>query len=323
MDQLTAFKAFRQAVERGSFAEAARALGLSPAAISKNIGELEAQLSVRLFNRTTRRMSLTEAGSLYYERVRQILDDIDDAGASIGALMLAPTGLLRVSAPMTMALRHLTPALPAFLDANPGLSLDLNMDDRRIDIVREGYDVAIRGSDILEDSSLVARKLMAVPHIICASPSYFARAGLPSVPDDLRQHNCVQFSLSGHVNHWSFAKNEEIVGVPIKGRYKVTSSVAVREALLAGFGLSLIPRTYVEEDLRTGRLQQALADWSGVETAIFAIYPSKRHLVPKVRVFLDFIVEQFARPSLLDIEGGRTAGPEIKISPPSNVTADP
>ncbi|MGO4337032.1 LysR family transcriptional regulator [Labrys sp. KB_33_2] len=301
MDQLTAFKAFRQAAERGSFAEAARALGLSPAAISKNIGELEATLSLRLFNRTTRRMSLTEAGALYYERVRQILDDIDDAGASIGALRQAPNGLLRVCSPMTMALKCLTPALPDFLHANPALSLDLNMDDRRIDIIQEGYDIAIRGSDLLEDSSLVARKLMAVPHVVCGAPSYFARAGLPARPEDLRQHDCVRFTLSSHADHWHFDRNGETVGVPVRGRFKVTSSLAVRQALLGGFGLSLIPRIYVEDDLRTGRLQPALTDWHSMETSIFAIYPSKRHLVPKVRVFLDFAAEQFARSTFPEI----------------------
>ncbi len=292
MDHLTALKVFRHVVERESFAGAARHLGLSPAAISKNIGELEAHLAVRLLNRTTRRMSLTEAGSLYYAQVARILDDLAEADKSLSVMQHVPSGLLRVSAPMTLTLTCLSAAIPRFLSRYPALSIDLQLDDRRVDIVREGYDIAIRGSDALEDSSLIARKLMSMPHVVCGTASYFERCGVPETPDDLNNHNCVQFSLSGHANEWHFRKDGLSVRVPIDGRYKVTSSLAVRDALHAGFGLSLMPRPFVRKDIEDGRLQTVLDDWSAVETSVYAIYPSRHYLVAKTRAFLDFLVEE-------------------------------
>lgn len=292
MDRLTALTVFRTAVDLGSFAAAARHLGLSPAAVSKNIGELEAHLAVRLLNRTTRRMSLTEAGSLYYERVGQILDDLAEADGALGPLQQRPAGLLRVSAPMTVTLLCLSEAIPRFLDRHPELSLDLRMDDRRVDIVEQGFDLALRGSDSLEDSSLIARKLMTLSHVVCGSPDYFERRGVPQRPDDLQHHDCVQFTLSGHAREWSFRKAGRSVRVPVRGRYKVTSSLAVRDALRAGFGLSLIPWIYVREDIEEGRLLSVLNDWSAVETTLYAVYPSRRHVGAKLRAFLDFLVEE-------------------------------
>ena len=292
MDRLTALNVFRHAVELGSFAAASRHLGLSPAAISKNISELEAHLAVRLLNRTTRRMSLTEAGALYYDRVVQVLDDLEDADGALGPMQQVPKGLLRVSAPMTLTLARLSSAMPAFLSRYPEISLDLRMDDRRVNIVEDGFDIAIRASDKLEDSSLVARKLMSMPHVVCAAPSYLDRHGTPLSPGDLKDHTCIQFTLSGHADEWTFSKADASASVPIDGRYKATSSLAVRDALVAGFGLSLIPRLYVAEDIAQGRLRTVLDDWSPVETSVYAVYPSRRHVVAKVRAFLDFLVEE-------------------------------
>lgn len=292
MDQLQALRVFRQTVEGGSFAETARRLGLSPAAISKNIRELEAHLGVRLLNRTTRRMSLTEAGQRYYEQIARVLDDLSDADNSLGPLQQMPSGLLRVSAPMAFTLTRLSDAIIGFLDRHPDLTLDLKLEDRRVDLVKEGIDVAIRGSDRLEDSSLIARKLTTLRHVICASPGYFAQYGCPQIPDDLRTHNCVQFTLSGHVQQWSFARMGQSVSVPVNGRYKVTTSLAVRDALLAGFGLSLIPCIYVERDIAEGRLVTALDDWSAVETSIHVVYPSRQYILPKVRAFVDFLADE-------------------------------
>ncbi|HYD65397.1 LysR family transcriptional regulator [Azospirillum sp.] len=291
MDRLTALGVFRKVVELGSFAEASRHLRLSPAAVSKNIGELEAHLNVRLLNRTTRRMSLTDAGARYYEQIARALDDLAEADRSLGPLQHVPAGLLRVTAPMTMTLTLLSSEIPAFLDRHPGLSLDLNLDDRRVDIVREGYDLAIRGSDSLEDSSLIARKLMTVRNVVCGSPAYFERRGVPAEPPELARHGCIQFSLSGHANEWTFRNGDRTVRVPIDGRYKVTSSLAVRDALLAGFGLSLIPWPYVRADVEQGRLRTVLDDWAAVETSLYAVYPSRRHLDAKTRAFLDFVGE--------------------------------
>ncbi len=278
----------------GSFAAVSRQLGLSPAAVSKNVSELEAHLSARLFNRTTRRMSLTEAGALYYERIAQVLDELEEADATIAPMQDMPKGLLRVSAPVTVTLTCLSHAIPSFLARYPELSLDLRMEDRRVDIVEEGFDLAIRGSDRLEDSSLIARRLMTMTHVVCGAPGYFDRVGWPQSPQDLASHDCVQFTLSGHANLWPFRKERRAIEIRVDGRYKVSSSLAVRDALVAGFGLSLIPRIYVEEDLAAGRLVSVLDDWTPVETTIYAVYPSRRYLQAKLRAFLGFLVDELA-----------------------------
>ncbi|MGQ3070086.1 MAG: LysR substrate-binding domain-containing protein [Ferrovibrionaceae bacterium] len=293
MDRLTALTVFRHIVDTGSLAAAGRRLRLSPAAVSKNLAELEARLQVRLLNRTTRRLSLTEAGSLYYRNVARILDDLDAADRALGPLQQAPAGTLRVAAPMTVTLVCLSAAIPRFLARYPQVSLDLNLDDRRVDVVKEGYDLAIRGSDSLEDSSLAARRLMVMRHVLCAAPAYFDAHGEPARPDDLRRHACVQFMLSGHAAQWEFCRGDEVARIAIDGRYKVTSSLAVRDALLAGFGLSLIPEPYVRGDLAAGRLRAVLTDWTKVETSVYAIFPSRRYVVPALRVFLDFLTDEF------------------------------
>ncbi|WP_428697338.1 LysR family transcriptional regulator [Stappia sp.] len=291
MDQLTALRVFRQVVEGGAFAAAARKLRLSPAAVSKNVGELEAHLGVRLLNRTTRRMSLTEAGTRYYQQVSRILDDLEDADGSMQPLSHSPSGLLRVSAPMSLSLVRFSGAVVRFMQAYPDLSLDLQLDDRRVDIVKDGFDLAIRGSDRLEDSSLVARRIMALRHVVCAAPAYFAAKGRPQTPMELAGHDCVQFSLSGHAGEWEFSRDGETQKVQVTGRYKVTSSLAIRDALRAGFGVSLIPRLYVQDDIAAGRLETALDDWDPVVTQVYAVYPSRRYLLPKVRAFVDFLAE--------------------------------
>ena len=292
MDRLTALTVFRTVVDLGSFAAASRQMGLSPAAISKNIAELEAHLSVRLLNRTTRRMSLTEAGELYFERVARILDELDDADGTLNAMQHRPSGALRVTAPLTVTLLRLSTKILAFLDRYPDVALDLRLDDRRVNIIEEGIDVALRGSDNLEASGLIARKLMTMDHVVCAAPSYFAQAGMPQTPGDLPGHSCVQFSLSDHALEWSFRKAGRMEKVRIDGRYRVSSSLAVIDALRGGFGLSLIPRMYVADDLDSGRLVTALDDWSANTTTLYAVYPSKRYVVSKVRVFLDFLIEE-------------------------------
>lgn len=291
---MTALTVFRTVAELGSFAATARQLRLSPAAISKNVSELEAHLSTRLINRTTRRMSLTEAGTLYLGRVAQILDDLSAADSALQIAQNTPSGTLRVSAPMTVALIGLSEAIPGFLKRYPDLSLDLNLDDRRVNLVEEGFDMALRGSDNLEDSSLVARKLTTMAHVVCAAPKYLDEFGRPATPQELARHNCIQFSLSSHATRWSFRKDGRTEHVAIRGRYSVGSSLAIRDALRAGFGLSLIPRMYVAEDLATARLEAVLETWTPNETALYAVYPSRRYVVPKVRAFLDFLVEQLA-----------------------------
>jgi DNA-binding transcriptional LysR family regulator len=290
---MTALSVFRAVVALGSFSQAARQLGLSPAAISKNVTELEAHLGTRLLNRTTRRMSLTEAGTTYYERVSRVLDDLADADAAVGSVAQVPRGTLRVSAPVSVTLVAIASALPRFLAANPAVSLDLHTDDRRVDLVRDGFDLAVRGTDVLEDSGMVTRTLCVLKHVLCAAPSYFERAGTPRRPEELRDHACVRFSLSGHADLWTFERAGEVVPVPVHGRYRVSSSLAVREALLAGFGLSLIPELYVRDALASGALVPALQDWSADETTLYAVYPSRQFVPAKTRAFIDFLLDAF------------------------------
>lgn len=293
MDRYTALSVFRCVAELNSFAKAGQRLGLSPAAISKNVAELEAHVGARLIHRTTRRMALTEEGKIYLDHVVRGLDALGDADKALCPVKTAPSGLLRVSAPMTVTLTRLSSAIPRFLSRHPGLLLDLHLDDRRVDLIREGFDLAIRGRDHMEDSSMVARKLAVMPHVVCASPSYFRARGKPGTPADLRSHDCVRFSLSSHADAWEFRKDGHTQHIKINARYSVSSSLAVRDALREGFGLSLMPRPYVESDLREGRLESALDDWASVETTLYAVYPSRQHLAPKIRVFVDFLVEEF------------------------------
>ena len=293
MDRFVALQVFRQVAELKSFAEAGRRLNLSAPAITKNIAELEAHVGARLINRTTRRMSLTDEGRIYLEHVARGLDALAEADQVLGPVRAAPSGTLRVSAPMTVTLTRLSRAIPRFLGRYPDLKLDLHLDDRRVDIVREAFDLAVRGSDNLEDSSLVARRLAVMQHVLCAAPSYFASRRLPRTPSDLKSHAHVRFSLSAHADVWSFTREGRTERVAVDARYSVSSSLAVRDALRSGFGVSLIPRPYVEEDLREGRLQAALEDWSADETTLYAVYPSRHHMTPKLRAFVDFLVAEF------------------------------
>jgi DNA-binding transcriptional LysR family regulator len=241
-------------------------------------------------------MALTEEGRIYLEHVVRGLDAFSEADEALSPLKKEPSGTLRVSAPMTVTLTRLSAAIPRFLTRYPEITLDLHLDDRRVDLIREGFDLAIRGSDSLEDASLIARKLAVMPHVLCAAPTYLEAHGRPKAPSDLRSHMCVRFSLSGHADVWEFRKDGRTERIPVNTRYSVTSSLAVRDALREGFGLSLMPKPYVEDDLREGRLQCVLEDWSTVETTLYAIYPSRQHLAPKIHAFLGFLVEEFGRP---------------------------
>ncbi|MGS1097332.1 LysR family transcriptional regulator (plasmid) [Aquamicrobium terrae] len=295
MDRYTALQVFRQVAELGSFAEAGRKLGLSPPAVSKNVAGLEAHLGVRLINRTTRRMALTEEGKTYLEHVTRGLDALIEAEAALSPAKSLPVGTLRVSAPMTVALVCLSEAIPDFLSRYPDLSLELHLDDRRVDVVREGFDLAIRGYSSLEDSSLIARKLGVMPHVLCAAPAYFKTHGKPQTPSDLKALHHIRFPYGGNSDVWEFTRDGQIERIPVKARYSVSSSLAVRDALRAGFGISLIPLPYVEKDIREGPLETALTDWTTAEITHYAVYPSRQHVAPKIRVFLDFLVQHFGR----------------------------
>jgi DNA-binding transcriptional LysR family regulator len=294
MDRFTALVVFRKVVEVNSFAAAGRQLGLSPAAISKNIGELEAHLGVRLLNRTTRTLSRTEAGIQYYDSVVRALDELEEAAAALGPPQRLPSGLLRVAVPTTLTFMRLSAAMPRFLAQYPDLSVDMHTDSRQINLVEDGFDIAIRATEALVDSSLVARKLTTMQQVVCGSPAYFELHGRPSHPRDLRKHNCLRFTLSGHADEWEFSKGAERERVSITGRYRATSSLAVRDAMRAGCGLSLLPSVYIKDDLADGTLEAVLNDWTSTNYSVYAVYPSRRYVPAKVRAFLNFVLEDLA-----------------------------
>lgn len=291
MDKLTALKVFRAVAEAHSFARAADRMGLSRAAVSKNISELEAGLNTRLFHRTTRQISLTEAGLIYFDRIGHILDELETADWAIEQLNDGPVGLLRVAAPHSFSLLCLLKMVPGFLAAYPDINLQLDMDDRKVNIVDGSYDLAIRGSNHLEDSSLIARKLTDLPHTVCAAPSYLASRGTPLIPADIVRHQCLSYSLSDRSGEWIFSKDGDTARIPINSRFAATSSIAVRQAVVEGLGMGLLPNAYIREELADGRIVRILDDWKTPTASIYAIYASRRHIPLKLRVFLDFLAK--------------------------------
>lgn len=296
MDKLTALRVFHAAAEAGSFAAAGRRLGVSAAAVSKNIAELEDHLKARLFNRTTRQVSLTEAGAAYLARVGPLLADLDRADESVAQLTRGPTGVLRVAAPASFSIVCLSRVSARFLAAYPEMSLHLDLDDRKVDIVAGGHDLAIRGSRRLDDSSLTARKLVDLPHVLCAAPGYLAQHGTPSTPHDLESHACLSYALSEPPGEWQFTRGADTARVPVRARFAATSSLALREAALEGMGLALLPLIYVSEALASGRLVRVLPDWHSPTASMYAIYPSRTHLAPKLSAYVNFLVDELRRP---------------------------
>ncbi len=292
---MTALRVFNSVVENGSFSGAARSLRLSNAAVSKNIAELEAHLGVELISRTTRRMRLTDAGSDYHQKIERILGDLDDADDAISDCAASPRGKLRVTAPMSFGLIKLASLVPEFLEVYPEIVFDLDLNDANVDLITEHFDVAVRGSGKLKDSNLVARKLMELERVVCASPAYLDARGVPKTPEDLLAHRCVIYSLSSEPGNWRLSRGGEPAEISVSGAYRVNNSIAIREALLSGVGIAIIPRIYVEDDLRRGDLVTILGEWETVTQSVFSIFPSGKFLPQRTRVFVDFLVERLSR----------------------------
>ncbi len=303
MDQLAAMRVFRRVVECAGFAAAARDLGLSNAAASKQVAALERALGARLLNRTTRRMSLTEAGGEYYARAVRILDELDEAGRAMRDLDAAPRGRLRVSAPMSLGLMHIARAVPAFLERHPAVELDLVMNDRVVDLVEEGFDMALRGRSQLPDSSLVARRLAPLRRVVCAAPRYLERHGTPASPADLARHECLIYTLSERPAEWRIAGR----AVKVHGRLHANNSTGLYEALLAGFGIALMPTFVVGDDLRAGRLRALFGDGAVEAQSLYAVYPQSRYVPAKVRAFIDFLASRLGPEPPWD-RSARTGG---------------
>jgi len=293
MDRLAAIEAFVRVAETRSFSEAARRLHASKSAVSRNIGALEAELGVRLFQRTTRSLNLTEAGRGYCERAARILADLEEANLAVSQLQAAPRGRLRVSAPMSFGFLHLAPALPDFLARYPEVAVDITMSDRFVDLVDEGFDVAVR-IGALEDSSLIARKLAPIRRVVCASPSYFKSRGAPETPDDLKRHECLSNSNIASSQEWRFATRDgKPWPVEVKGRLSANNGDLLRIAALKGLGVVNLPTFIVGSDLQAGALATTLDEFIAQDMALSAVYPQSRHLSPKVRALVDFLVDRF------------------------------
>lgn len=292
-----ALRAFISVVENGNFSRAARQLGLAPSSVNREIGLLEQRLGVRLFNRSTRRMGLTEAGTLYYQRVSRILADLDDADLSVGRLAHSPRGVLHLSMSPVFGRLYVAPMLPAFLARYPEISIDLTLTDRYLDLLAEGIDVAIRIGD-LKDSQLVAKRLAPHRGVICAAAAYLARRGKPEAPEDLTRHNCLTYKFSQPANSvWRLKKEGATREIKVSGNLQADDVEALHAAAVAGLGLALLPQWLAKQALESGELRAVLTDYqasaSAGERAIFAVYPFGRNLLPKVRAFLDFLAAEF------------------------------
>jgi DNA-binding transcriptional LysR family regulator len=293
MDRLAALEAFARVAETGSFSAAARAMGLSKSLISRQVSALEAELGSRLIARTTRSLTLTEAGRGYYEQVARILAQMEEADLSVSQLQATPRGKLRVNAPMSFSLLRLAPALPDFLALYPEIDVDIAMNDRRVDLMEEGFDLAIRIGR-LADSSLVARKLGPMQRIVCASPAYFAEHGLPTVPADLKGHACLCYSNADTVDEWRFSEPDgRPITVEVKGRVRANNGDLLRIAALRGLGLVDLPSFLVGADIEAGTLVPVLHSFIRQEGGIYAVYPHARYLPPKIRVFIDFLADRW------------------------------
>lgn len=297
MDKLEAMNAFAKVVALGSYAEAGRALGLTRSTVSKAVMELEQVLGARLLDRTTRRVSPTEAGLSYYERCLDILSRIEETELQVSRLHDEPRGLLRVNAPMSFGMLYLGTATADFMAAYPGLNVEMTLNDRFIDPVEEGVDVTIRIA-ALSDSSLIARKLAPARRVLVASPAYLAAHGTPAAPEDLAQHRWLGYAATAGLQRWPYLKADGGTGtVPLKCALISNNGHILRDAALAGQGITELPTFLVGCDIAERKLALVLADFPRTELGIYALYTPNRYLAAKTRVFIDFLVARFgARP---------------------------
>jgi DNA-binding transcriptional LysR family regulator len=293
MDRMASMAAFTKVVGAGSFSSAAREMQVSQALVTKQIQELESWLGARLLNRTTRRLSLTEIGTGFYERAARILEAVEEARNAAGALQTAPRGRLRINAPVSFGLLHLAPVITDFLQRFPDVSVEMLVNDRLVDLLEGEFDVGVRIGR-LRDSSLIARKIAPVRLVVCAAPNYLAQHGAPRTPDDLANHNCLEYTYFETRGEWRLLDpaGKEVV-VPVSGRYLANNADVLRTTAIAGGGIILIPTFIVGDDLRAGRLVRLMPDYPPPEQGLHALYPPGRHLSAKVRSFVDFLVARF------------------------------
>ena len=294
MDTIDGMKTVVAVFETGSFTAASTRMGLSKALVSKYVAEVEASLGVRLFNRSTRRLAITEAGRAYYQQVLPLLDELAALADSMSGEQGSAKGLLRVSVPIAFGEMSLTPLVPKFLAQNPGLSLDLQLTDNMIDMLEEGIDVVIRIGSV-DESNLVVRELNTFPLILCASPAYLKQHGSPQSAQALLEHNCIVDSNFRIGKQWPMrSANGKREVVNIRSNVSVNSPRAVKELAIASGGIGMIPKFIVVDALLDGSLVEVLPGQNILEFGMYALYPHRRYLAKKVRCFIDFLVENFA-----------------------------
>jgi DNA-binding transcriptional LysR family regulator len=308
MDKLTSLRAFVKVVELSSFSEAARQLRLSRSAVSKYVGELEQSLGVQLLNRTTRHASANEAGQAYYERALGVLADLDAADQAVAQAQASPRGLLRVNAPMSFGTLQLGPAIADFMAQSPELQIQLVLSDDQVDPMQGGFDVTLRIAD-LPSSSLIARKIVAIDRVICASPAYLQKHGEPVSPPDLRNHALLTYGFLLTGNQWKLSGEDGDHWVQPNWTLCANNAEVLRDAAINHRGVALLPMFIAASALRAGLLRTLLDEYKAPPLTLHAIYPPTRHLAVKVRLFIDFLVERFATQS------DWRHGPELAAAP--------
>jgi len=293
MDRFLALTAFVKVVETGSFARAAQRLDTSVSTVSRHVSELEAHLDARLLNRTTRRLSLTESGRVFHERCVQLLADLEEAEASAGAATIKPRGTLRLTSAITFGARHLAPAIANFVTRFPEMRFDVELSDRAVDLVDEGFDIAVRIGAI-GSQNLVGRKIGTTGLVCCAAPAYLAKNGEPVTPEDLAAHACLTYEYSSLRNMWPFRdrdggeRNVRVAGPVHANNGRFLEALAVE-----GTGIAYEPDFIVGPDVRAGKLVPILREFQPPPASIYVVYPSRRHLSAKVRAFTDFLAARF------------------------------
>mgnify|MGYP001558071861 CR=1 FL=1 len=305
-DSLYEMSVFSKVVAAGSLSAAARDLGVSTAVVSRRLATLEARLGVRLVNRTTRRLALTDEGASYQEACVRILAEVEDADAAAAAQRVEPQGILKVALPASFGHKHIAPLIPPFVARYPKIQLALSLSDRTVNMIEEGYDLAIRIGE-LEDSSLAARKLAPNRRVVCASPGYLAQHPAPRTPDDLQRHNCL--TANDLQMNWEYKGPDGQRGVVrVSGRYACDNWEVLREWAMAGLGVALKSTWDVRRQLGDGLLVPLLPGYDfGTDVAIYAVYPHRRYLPAKTRVFIDYLAESFGPEPYWDQPAGQAA----------------
>lgn len=304
---------FARVVRARSFSAAAQQAGVSKSHVSKAVSRLEAALGVRLLHRSTRRLSLTEAGEAYFEHCDRILDELALADRTIGRWHEAPRGRLKISASVAFGTLHIAPALPEFMRRYPGVSVDMTINDRLVDLAEDGFDLAVRITSE-PGPNLVSRRLAPIRRKICASPDYLARAGMPRTPADLARHNCLDYTHLNEQGVWHLKGPDGEVSVPVAGTLRINDDEALSQSVLGGLGLALLPTFIVGKDLQAGRLVEVLPGHAPPERFVHVVHLPNRHLPLKAKAFIEFLAGRFGREPYWDDLDGRAGAP---VRPPT------